>query len=46
MVPGGDSVSMEITKAEDTGEKYGGSRLYAFRWLPTEAEVPRTRSAP
>jgi hypothetical protein len=31
-VPGGESVSMRITKAEDTGEKYGGCRLYSFRW--------------
>jgi hypothetical protein len=37
LVPNGDSVSMRITKAEDTGDKYGGSRLYAFRWQPIEA---------
>ena len=39
LVPHGDSVSMRITKAEDTGDKYGGSRLYAFRWQPIEAGV-------
>ena len=36
LVPHGDSVSMRITKAEDTGDKYRGSRLYAFRWQPIE----------
>jgi len=42
-VPNGDSVSTRITKAEDTGDKYGGSRLYAFRWRPIEVNGPTPR---
>jgi hypothetical protein len=38
LVPHGDSVSMRIKGAEDTGDKFGGSRLYAFRWGPIEAD--------
>jgi hypothetical protein len=45
-VPNGDSVSMRITKAEDTGDKYGGSRLYAFRWQPIEIDGPTPRPSP
>lgn len=37
LVPGGDTVDMRITKADDTGDKYGGWRLYGFRWQPIEA---------
>ncbi len=37
LVPNGDAVSMRITKADDTGEKYGGCRLYGFRWQPIDA---------
>jgi len=33
-VPNGDEISMQITKADDTGGKYGGHRLYGFRWQP------------
>lgn len=46
LVPSGESVSMRVTKAEDTGDKYGGSRLYAFRWQPIEADVPTTQAVP
>jgi hypothetical protein len=42
LVPHGDSVSMRITKAEDTGEKYNGCRLYAFRWQPIGADRQAT----
>ncbi len=38
LVPNGDAVSMRITKAEDTGNKHGGWRLYAFRWQPVAAD--------
>jgi len=46
LVPNGDSASMRITKAEDTGEKYGGSRLYAFRWQRIEVDGPTPRPSP
>lgn len=32
LVPNGDSASVRITKAEDTGNKYFGCRLYGFQW--------------
>lgn len=32
LVADGDAVSMRITKADDTGNKHGGWRLYGFRW--------------
>jgi hypothetical protein len=37
LVPNGDAVSMRIIKANDTGDKHGGWRLYAFRWQPVDA---------
>ena len=44
LVPNGDSASMRITKAEDTGDKYGGSRLYAFQeWRIDHGPTPRRR---
>ncbi len=38
LVPNGDAVSMRITKAEDTGDKYAGNRLYAFQWQSIETD--------
>jgi hypothetical protein len=46
LVPHGESVSMRITEADDTGNKYGGSRLYAFRWQPIEADRPTLQPSP
>jgi hypothetical protein len=46
LVLNGDSASMRITKAEDTGNKYGGSRLYAFQWQRIEMDGPTPRPSP
>jgi hypothetical protein len=36
LVSNGDSLSMRVIKGEDTGDKYGGSRLHEFWWQPIE----------
>jgi hypothetical protein len=45
LVPKGESVSMRITKAKDTGDKHFGNRLYSFQWQPIEVDGPTPRRA-